>query len=85
MSKQGRKQVTDDQHEFAAVNNGDADVTVCGQNVDNEERVTIVIDLEATSDEEPLPTVSAQTEKGKKLSQYQHNNKGRIIKILRRQ
>ncbi|CAH3133603.1 unnamed protein product, partial [Porites lobata] len=83
MSKQGRKQVTDDQHEFAAVNNGDADVTVCGQNVDNEERGTIVIDLEATSDEEPLPTVSAQTEKGKKLSQYQHNNKGRIIKILR--
>lgn len=85
MSKQGRKQVTDDQHEFAAVNNGHADVTVCGQNVDNEERGTIVIDLEATSDEEPLPTVSAQTEKGKKLSQYQHNNKGRIIKILRRQ
>ena len=36
MSKQERKQVTDDQHEFAAVNNGDADVTVCGQNVDNE-------------------------------------------------
>ena len=73
----GKKQVTAELHEFDDVNDGDI-TAACGRNVNSRESV-VVIDLEAASDDEPLPSRVSIQKNWPLSSHYQTNSKGQGV------